>query len=171
RYLLIEKLMRRLGSSETKDRAWQQRCLDTREHVAFTGIEYDTEGQTTNIYDSAASLSGGQREKLVIFCLAAALRYQLTAEEDAVPGYGTVILDEAFGKTDADYASIIMDVLVEFGFHLVLSTPMKLLQTIDDYVGGFTLVTNPLGNSSALAPITVNADPPSNGSPGVDGGE
>jgi uncharacterized protein YPO0396 len=155
RFLLIERLMVRLGSNAYADTEWRKRCLDTREHVTFTGIEHDASKATTNVYDSAASLSGGQREKLVIFCLAAALRYQLTDQDDAAPRYGTVILDEAFGKTDADYASIIMDVLVEFNLHLVLSTPLKLLPIIDDYVGGITYVTNPNGDASALATFAI----------------
>jgi uncharacterized protein YPO0396 len=148
RFGILKAIMARLSSSQAADQAWKARCLDTREHVTFSGIEKDRAGRLTNIYDSATSLSGGQREKLVIFCLAAALRYQLTDGDEGVPSYGTVILDEAFGKTDTVYARIIMDVLVEFGFHLVLSTPLKLLQTIEDYVGAVTYVENRDRNSS-----------------------
>ncbi|MBD4207165.1 hypothetical protein GUH47_14415, partial [Xanthomonas citri pv. citri] len=81
-------------------------------------------------YDSGAAMSGGQQQKLVVFCLAAALRYQLAAPEDPRPRYGTVILDEAFDKADARYTRMAMDVFVEFGFQMVLATPQKLLQTI-----------------------------------------
>lgn len=141
RFDVMARVMRRLGSSESGDRAWRTACLDTRRHVRFTGVEVDPEGVQLNVYDSSAGLSGGQRQKLVVFCLAAALRYQLTDEGDDVPHFGTVILDEAFDKADASFTRMAMDVFVAFGFHMVLATPLKLLQTLEDYVGGVGLAT------------------------------
>lgn len=141
RYAVMDKVMRRLGSSEVGDRTWRALCLDTRRHVRFTGIEVDDDGVEVNIHDSSAGLSGGQRQKLVIFCLAAALRYQLTRGDQEVPTFGTVVLDEAFDKADAAFTRMAMDVFVEFGFHMVLATPLKLLQTLEEYVGGVGLAT------------------------------
>jgi uncharacterized protein YPO0396 len=140
RFDVMNRLMKRLSSSEAGDRNWQNQCLDTRLHVRFTGIELDETGTTVNIHDSSAGLSGGQRQKLVIFCLAAALRFQLAEDEDDIPGYGTVILDEAFDKADSAFTKMAMNVFLEFGFHMVLATPLKLLQTLEDYVGGIALV-------------------------------
>ncbi|GAB3547617.1 ATP-binding protein [Arthrobacter tumbae] len=137
---VMNRLMTRLSSSEAGDRSWQRQVLDTRQHVRFTGVELDEAGTTVNIHDSSAGLSGGQRQKLVIFCLAAALRYQLAEDEDDIPGYGTVILDEAFDKADSAFTRMAMNVFLEFGFHMVLATPLKLLQTLEDYVGGIALV-------------------------------
>lgn len=141
RYAVMDRVMRRLGSSEAGDRTWRALCLDTRRHVRFTGIEVDDDGIEVNIHDSSAGLSGGQRQKLVIFCLAAALRYQLTGDDQRVPTFGTVVLDEAFDKADAAFTRMAMDVFVEFGFHMVLATPLKLLQTLEEYVGGVGLAT------------------------------
>ncbi len=142
RFSLIEGLMTRLASSDRRDVEWRQRCLDTREHVTFQAVEQDGAGIERNVHDSSAGLSGGQRQKLVVFCLAAALRYQLTDEDDEVPTYGTIILDEAFDKADASYTRNAMDVFTEFGFHMILATPMKLLGTIEPYVGAVTTVSN-----------------------------
>lgn len=139
RFAVMERVMKRLASSESGDRNWQTLCLDTRRHVRFTGVEIDDDGAQVNIHDSSAGLSGGQRQKLVIFCLAAALRYQLTADGDDIPTYGTVILDEAFDKADTTFTRMAMDVFLEFGFHMILATPLKLLQTLEDYVGGIGL--------------------------------
>jgi uncharacterized protein YPO0396 len=141
RYAVMERVMRRLGSSDTGDRTWRGLCLDTRRHVRFTGVEVDRDGLEVNIHDSSAGLSGGQRQKLVVFCLAAALRYQLTADDQELPTFGTVVLDEAFDKADAAFTRMAMDVFVEFGFHMVLATPLKLLQTLEEYVGGIGLAT------------------------------
>ncbi|MBK5230700.1 MAG: hypothetical protein JJE27_05945, partial [Thermoleophilia bacterium] len=142
RFVVLNQIMKRLASSDNADVAWRRRCLDTREHVTFMAHEVDLAGRTVNVHDSSAGLSGGQRQKLVIFCLAAALRYQLAADENELPSYATIILDEAFDKADSRYTRMAMDVFVEFGFHMILATPEKLLQTIEPYVGGITSITN-----------------------------
>lgn len=143
RFATLESLMQRLGSSEPADIAWRRRVLDTREHVTFQAQEIAPDGTIAGVHDSSAGLSGGQRQKLVIFCLAAALRYQLAPDEHELPTYATVVLDEAFDKADSAYTRMAMDVFVEFGFHMILATPQKLLQTIEPYVGGITVIANP----------------------------
>lgn len=153
RFAVLDGVMQRLASSENADVAWRRRCLDTREHVVFMAHERDLAGRTVNVHDSSAGLSGGQRQKLVIFCLAAALRYQLAADEDDVPRYGTIILDEAFDKADSRYTRMAMDVFVEFGFHMILATPEKLLQTIEPYVGAVTVITNATRKESRVASV------------------
>ncbi|MFJ3404053.1 ATP-binding protein [Promicromonospora sp. NPDC090134] len=141
-YEVLERLVRRLGSSDPADRAWRTLCLDTRRHVHFTGVEVTAGGIALAVHDSSAGLSGGQRQKLVVFCLAAALRYQLAgASDSATPAYGTILLDEAFDKADTAFTRTAMDTFTAFGFHMILATPLKLLQTLEDYVGGIGLAT------------------------------
>lgn len=156
RFAALKGIMDRLESAENGDRAdhvWRQRCLDTREHVTFQAQEVDRAGRVLSVHDSSAGLSGGQRQKLVIFCLAAALRYQLTDDDQDVPTYGTIVLDEAFDKADSQYTRMAMDVFHEFGFHMILATPQKLLQTIESYVGAVTSVSNPTRRQSLLANV------------------
>jgi len=156
RFASLKAVMDRLESAGNGDRAdvvWRQRCLDTREHVTFQAQEVDRAGRVLNVHDSSAGLSGGQRQKLVIFCLAAALRYQLTDDDQDVPAYGTIVLDEAFDKADSTYTRMAMDVFREFGFHMILATPQKLLQTIEQYIGAVTSVSNPTRRQSLLANV------------------
>lgn len=141
-YEVLERLVRRLGSSDPADRAWRALCLDTRRHVHFTGVEVTAGGISLAVHDSSAGLSGGQRQKLVVFCLAAALRYQLAGSSDsATPAFGSILLDEAFDKADTAFTRTAMDTFAAFGFHMILATPLKLLQTLEDYVGGIGLAT------------------------------
>jgi uncharacterized protein YPO0396 len=119
--------------------------------MTFLAHEVDEHGFRHASYDSGAAMSGGQQQKLVVFCLAAALRYQLATADDVRPAYGTVVLDEAFDKADAQYTRMALDVFVEFGFHLVLATPNKLLQTIEPYVGAVTAVANPTRQASHVS--------------------
>ena len=122
RYHRTEQIIRRFTSVEYADRVWKNACLDTRQHVSFIAKEIDESGAVQDVHSSDAGLSGGQKQKLVIFCLAAALRYQLADEDQRTPSYGTVVLDEAFDKADYRFASSAMDIFEVFGFHMVLAT-------------------------------------------------
>ncbi|MGK0720744.1 ATP-binding protein [Leucobacter sp. W1478] len=143
KFATLAAIMLRLESSDSVDRKWREQCLDTRLHVTFLAHEVDAHGRVHSTYDSGAAMSGGQQQKLVVFCLAAALSYQLAQPDDPAPGYGTIVLDEAFDKADTRYTRLALDVFQEFGFQMVLATPHKLLQTIEPYVGGATEIENP----------------------------
>ncbi|WP_260837398.1 ATP-binding protein [Microbacterium sp. SLBN-146] len=158
RFAVLQRVIGRLGSKDRVDIDWRNRVLDTRLHVSFLAREKDVTGRVVRVYDSAEGLSGGQRQKLVIFCLAAALRYQLTEEEDEVPRFGSIVLDEAFDKADSRYTRNAMEVFREFGFHMILATPQKLLQTLEPYVGAITSVSNPDRNASRLANVVFSVD-------------
>ncbi|MFJ6131598.1 ATP-binding protein [Janibacter terrae] len=153
RFATLAEIMRRLESSDHVDRTWRQACLDTRQHVTFLAEEIDEGGRVLATYDSGAAMSGGQQQKLVIFCLAAALRYQLADPDDPFPRYGTIVLDEAFDKADTRYTRMALDIFVEFGFQMVLATPQKLLQTIEPYVDGATSIENPSRRRSDVAQV------------------
>ncbi|MCJ7859491.1 ATP-binding protein [Corynebacterium kalidii] len=140
RYRRMSVLLDRLASEETADRRWRRTVLDTRRHVRFIGVETDADGATVNAYVDSASLSGGQAQKLVFFCLAAALRFQLADVDEEFPRYATVILDEAFDRADPEFTRTAMNVFASFGFHMVLATPLKLIQTLSEYVGGVVVV-------------------------------
>lgn len=154
RFHQLSSIMSRLGSSDRTDRDWKTRVLDTREHVSFIAEEVDRAGTVHNVYESSAGLSGGQRQKLVVFCLAAALRYQLAEPGAAEPQFGTVVLDEAFDKADAEYTRMAMDIFVSFGFQMILATPGKLLQTLEPYLDAVTVVENPERQHSHLSNVS-----------------
>lgn len=161
RFATLAEIMRRLESSDHVDRAWRQACLDTRQHVTFLAQEIDELGHVHATYDSGAAMSGGQQQKLVVFCLAAALRYQLATIDDPYPRYGTIVLDEAFDKADTRYTRMALDIFVEFGFQMVLATPQKLLQTIEPYVDGATSIDNPSRQRSVVAQVQWDRGQPS----------
>lgn len=168
RFARMDQLLRRLGSAETSDIAWRRRVLDTRLHVEFEARELDRSGEVLDIYRGSDGRSGGQRQRLVTFCLAAALRFQLTDRADGEPPYGTVVLDEAFDKTDIHFTRAGLEVFRAFGFQLLLATPLKMLQTIEEYVGGAAVVSKSVTNRSTVAAIsfTAGTDEPGAGKAG-----
>lgn len=159
RFALMRDLLTRLGSSDPAHRSWRERCLDTRQHVQFQARVVDTEGVQLDVYTGSGGRSGGERQKLVTFCLAAALRYQLAPAGRSEPSFALVVIDEAFDKADHEFTQAGLEVFRRFGFQLLLATPMKMLQTIDDYVGGVVMVTNDSGRHSQVQelPFTEEA--------------
>lgn len=150
RFIRMESLLSRLGSDDPADKTWRGLCLDTRQHVQFQAKVIDDEGKQVDVYTGSGGRSGGERQKLVTFCLAAALRFQLAQEGQTEPLYALVVIDEAFDKADHAFTQAGLEVFRTFGFQLLLATPMKMLQTIDDFVGGVVMVTNEPGIGSAL---------------------
>ena len=154
----MKALLDRLNSDESADREWRRQCLDTRQHVEFRAEVLDADGVQTDVYQDSGGLSGGERQKLVTFCLAAALRYQLARDGAEEPAYGLVVLDEAFDKTDPEFTRAGLEVFTSFGFQLLIATPLKMLQTLEDYVGGITVVTNTAGRQSQIMTSTWERD-------------
>ncbi|WP_165044997.1 ATP-binding protein [Adlercreutzia sp. ZJ138] len=158
RFLRTNEVISRLGSSDYADVVWRNACLDTRKHVEFIASELDDDGNVVNVHSSDSGLSGGQKQKLVIFCLAAALRYQLADEDQPLPRFGTVILDEAFDKADPAFARTAMDIFEVFGFHMVLATPFKLITVLEPYVGAVAAVSCKDSRASSITLVDFERD-------------
>lgn len=158
RFALMKGILDRLGSSDPADRSWRDRCLDTRQHVQFQARVLDEAGTQLDVFTGSGGRSGGERQKLVTFCLAAALRFQLAPAGQTEPTYALVVIDEAFDKADHEFTRAGLEVFKQFGFQLLLATPMKMLQTIDDYVGGVVMVTNDSGRRSQIQELPFEAD-------------
>ena len=170
RFHTIREVIEAMTISDTTSAREQKLRLDTRQHVKFLGVEYGTDGVRGAVYDSAEGLSGGQAQKLSSFCLAAALRYRLTGMgattsqaqasvvqvDDAMyPRFGTIVLDEAFDLADAEFTRAGMEAFRKFGFHMILATPDKLLQPVQDYIGGVLIVECPDRKHSQTSVLTI----------------
>jgi uncharacterized protein YPO0396 len=159
RFARLQALPDRLASSDPADRRWRTICLDSRLHVQFVAEVRDASGAAVDYYKGAGGLSGGERQKLVTFCLAAALRYQLARDGSPDPVYGLVVLDEAFDKTDPAFTRLGLEVFRSFGFQLLLATPEKMLQTLEDYVGGAIVVRHQPDRGSFVERLTWETAP------------
>lgn len=156
KFLELDDLAVRLGSSETEHVRWRALVLDVREHVEFTARELDEQGREVEVYSSAEGKSGGQKQKLATTCLAAALRYQLGGVDRALPRFCTVVMDEAFDKADADFTRMVMNIFKSFGFQLVVATPMKGVMTLEPFIGGASYVHIKDRRHSAV--VTIDYD-------------
>lgn len=137
----LRKLVGRLASTDPEHKRWREQVLDVRLHVEFIGEELDAQSRRQlEVYRSGAGKSGGQRQKLATTCLAAALRYQLGDEEGGVPQYAAVVLDEAFDKADNEFTAMAMRIFENFGFQMIVATPLKSVMTLEPFIGGACFV-------------------------------
>ena len=158
RFLILRGLVERLASQEAVARHWRETVLDVRLHVEFIGREVDVAGREVEVYRSGAGKSGGQRQKLATTCLAAALRYQLGSADQSVPVYAPVVLDEAFDKADNEFTALAMNIFANFGFQMIVATPLKSVMTLEPFIGGACFVHIGERRHSSILMIEYDAD-------------
>lgn len=140
RFIALQAIVDRLSSQEPEVKRWRELVLDVRQHVEFIGREFTHDGVEVEVYRSGAGKSGGQRQKLATTCLAAALRYQLGGGNHGVPPYAPVVLDEAFDKSDNEFTDLSVRIFVNFGFQMIVATPLKAVMTLEPFIGGACFV-------------------------------
>lgn len=140
RFMELRRLVGRLSSQDADLRRWRESVLDVRLHVEFIGREYDDQGVEHDVLESGAGKSGGQRQKLATTVLAAALRYQLGGSDTGAPVYAPVVLDEAFDKADNEFTALAMNIFANFGFQMIVATPLKSVMTLEPFIGGACFV-------------------------------
>lgn len=137
----VRTLMARFTNDDAASRQWQTNVLDVRNSYTFYGLEEDADGVTVHTYRNAASNSGGEQEKLVAFCLAAALSYNLaTPDSDGRPVFAPLMLDEAFSKSDETFSAQALSAFDEFGFQLLIAAPIRMSGIVEPVIGQAVLV-------------------------------
>lgn len=138
---VLRQLVTKLAADDPEHKRWREQVLDVRQHVEFVGVEVEADTRRqVEVYRSGAGKSGGQRQKLATTCLAAALRYQLGGDDGHLPRYAPVVLDEAFDKADNEFTALAMNIFDNFGFQMVVATPLKSVMTLEPFIGGACFV-------------------------------
>jgi uncharacterized protein YPO0396 len=154
----IRALMARFTGTDPESERWRDTVLDVRLSYVFYGREEDTAGVTVRTYRNTASNSGGEQEKLVAFCLAAALSYNLgDASTSGEPRFAPLMLDEAFSKSDETFSAQALAAFHEFGFQLIMVAPIRMAGILEPFIGQAILVEKrevPGGIASAAGAAT-----------------
>jgi uncharacterized protein YPO0396 len=157
----VRDLMALFTADNAEARRWRANVLDVRNSYTFYGREEDADGTTIFTYHNTASNSGGEQEKLVAFCLAAALSYNLADDDsDGRPRFAPLMLDEAFSKSDETFAAQALSVFEEFGFQLLIAAPIRMSGIVEPFIGQAVLVEKrmtPEGSHSNAASATFGA--------------
>ncbi|MGB8404982.1 MAG: ATP-binding protein [Mycobacterium sp.] len=164
-YADILRLRNRLASNAPEDRAWTRDALDVRNRFTFDCAEWDVAvGELIRTHSNAGDNSGGEQEKLMAFCLAGALSFNLAnpdaistsadAEGDAnKPVFAQLMLDEAFSKSDPQFASQALQAFRKFGFQLVIVATVQNATTIQPYIDGVVMVSKSEATGRNARPV------------------
>jgi len=158
RFHVVKEIVGRLSSPDPLDRKWRDQVLDVRQHVEFIAKELDDAGLEHESYRSGSGKSGGQRQKLTLSILAAALRFQLGGEFGEAPRYNTVFMDEAFEKADAEFTTLTMKIFEAMGFQMIVATPMKAVMALEPFIGGAAFVHSTSRKSSTHLQIDYDVE-------------
>ena len=94
------------------------------------------------------------------FCLAGALSFNLASPErdDNRPVFAQLMLDEAFSKSDPQFAQQALQAFRKFGFQLVIVATVQNATTIQPYIDSVVMVskTEPTGrNARSVASVAT----------------
>jgi len=99
---------------------------------------------------------GDEQEKLMAFCLAGALSFNLADPHgnDNRPIFAQLMLDEAFSKSDPQFAQQALSPFRKFGFQLIIVATVQNTSTIQPYVDNVVVVSNTEAGPE-LRPVTT----------------
>ena len=155
-YADILRLRNRLAGNNPEDRAWTRDALDVRNRFTFDCAEWDVaSGELIRTHSNAGDNSGGEQEKLMAFCLAGALSFNLANPEsgDNKPVFAQLMLDEAFSKSDPRFASQALQAFRKFGFQLVIVATVQNATTIQPYIDGVVMVSKSEATGRNARPV------------------
>ncbi|UXA18829.1 ATP-binding protein [Mycobacterium sp. SMC-4] len=157
-YADILRLRNRLASTAPEDRAWTRDALDVRNRFTFDCAEWDvSSGDLIRTHSNAGDNSGGEQEKLMAFCLAGALSFNLAApgDTDNRPVFAQLMLDEAFSKSDPQFAQQALSAFRKFGFQLVIVATVQNATTIQPYIDSVVMVSKTEATGRDARPVAT----------------
>lgn len=159
-YADILRLRNRLASTAPEDKAWTRDALDVRNRFTFDCAEWDVSTEELiRTHSNAGDNSGGEQEKLMAFCLAGALSFNLASPEssDNKPVFAQLMLDEAFSKSDPQFAQQALQAFRKFGFQLVIVATVQNATTIQPYIDSVVMVSKTEATGRNARPVATVA--------------
>ncbi|MFI5509089.1 ATP-binding protein [Mycobacterium sp. NPDC051804] len=157
-YADILRLRNRLASTAPEDKAWTRDALDVRNRFTFDCAEW-ADDELIRTHSNAGDNSGGEQEKLMAFCLAGALSFNLASPESAdnTPVFAQLMLDEAFSKSDPQFAQQALSAFRKFGFQLVIVATVQNATTIQPYIDSVVMVSKTEATGRNVRPVATVA--------------
>lgn len=139
---LIERLGEIAGRLRGDGAEARRNCDPRRRFVAKVYVTH-SDGRPDSVISDYSGSSGGERERIKSFILAAAIGYALDTPNDDRPRFATIIYDEAFVKSDVRTTRMSIEALKGLGFQLIVSCPDSKLGAIHSLAESTCLTTRP----------------------------
>lgn len=125
------------------------RCfVDPRSYVRVTFVEH--EGDTAVTHSGTGRLSGGEMQQMSACIVGAALLYVMGADAGHKPSYETMVLDEAFVKSDDAHARNTLGVLLRMGFSPVVAMPPTIVMSVSPCLSRLLFVSRSADGRSCV---------------------
>jgi uncharacterized protein YPO0396 len=82
----------------------------------------------------------------------------LGGADHGAPVYAPVVLDEAFDKADNEFTALAMNIFANFGFQMIVATPLKSVMTLEPFIGGACYVHISERRHSSILMIEYDSD-------------
>ena len=69
-----------------------------------------------------------------------------------------MVVDEAFDKADPEFTALAMNVFVNFGFQMIVATPLKSVMTLEPFIDGACFVDIKDRKSSSVLLIEYDSE-------------
>ena len=127
-------------------------------HLRLRGVGRRSE-ELIRTHSNAGDNSGGEQEKLMAFCLAGALSFNLASPESADnrPVFAQLMLDEAFSKSDPQFAQQALSAFRKFGFQLIIVATVQNATTIQPYIDSVVMVSKTEATGRNARPVATVA--------------
>ncbi|CAM3026407.1 ATP-binding protein [Skermania piniformis] len=155
-YADILRLRETIAGPTPEAKAWTRDALDVRNRFVFYCEESAADtGEVIKTYSNAGDNSGGEQEKLMAFCLAGALSFNLADpdRDDNRPVFAQLMLDEAFSKSDPTFARQSLTAFGKFGFQLIIVATVQNTTTIQPYVDSVVMVSKTAADTPGARPV------------------
>ena len=122
--------------------------LDPRDYVRITFTEH--RGDEAITHSGTGKLSGGEMQQMSACIVGAALLYVMGADAGHGPTYETIVLDEAFVKSDEKHARDTLRVLMRMGFYPVVAMPPTIVMSVSPCLSKMLFVTKTAMGTSVV---------------------
>jgi len=105
----------------------------------------------------AGTLSGGEKDRLSAFLLAAAMKCAFNAHEEVhrAAALHTILVDEAFMRSTDENAAAQIGVLDSFGLQIIAATPMTKIRPFQPVIGSVFIVGRPTEMQTEIVRFAV----------------
>lgn len=107
--------------------------------------------------DSAGALSGGEKERFSAFLMGVAVNCAFNAHDDMVSDQclHTILIDEAFSKSDGDTTKAAIEVLNAFNLQVIAATPMAKIRPFEPVAKTVYMIARPDNMQTAVSRMQI----------------
>lgn len=156
----IARFLKDDGTTDQDKRRREVSRLANRFEAALREVRHAPDGteQLVRNITGSGKLSGGEKERLSVFLLGAAMSCAFNGHDDsrADRALHTILIDEAFSKSTDENAGAAIRILDSFGLQIIAATPNAKIRPFQPVVGSMFQIARSNNLQSVIQRFEVN---------------